>query len=680
MVEKVKEHVQMPAVFMAYYLDATESHKNPINYLDFNEQLAGFSKTIDLSNVCKNHDIAELKKIAHHCLQQTSDAQESSISKDALFSVLAQELLASPLMNNLRTWAWTNLELQLKTNAKSSEQLKTLVLEWSQHDAHFHKLNPILLLKAWSFFKQGQLLFNLDCEVLSSQIETEVLNTFQLSATHDWLNAFIAQFKKIYILPKLTCELLALAYDLMVPSVMPLVRCQFRQILRQEKIGNKPLLLIYPHGKSGVMMLVMNKYGDMIDESMIYPFAPDYDEEQALVHFSKLMMKYPNEHVVWMLKSETRKPIQSLLDKFKQRYPDLSWKLHGLPNLLSHLLVKTKTPQTEDVLKIGHLAQNPSEILATLNSIDLIDPILKNLPHEQIKAEWTTLFQEHLLFSGLDIQKASPTLLKASELFSTEDIKKIVETRETNPFNSKSSVQKLIEKTDQEFNPISVFIRINNSNDPFENSFFVAHDKAYIENICQQLTLHDMSELLNYPAFKLKAFEATPSSSFNRLKKLLHVYQQFNKHAEIYDKKIYANLEEIPRHKPFLGVVTKIMPYGAFIDLGYGLEGLLHHSALIQGLSPDPKLILTEGDTIKVEWLNYDAQQKRLSFKYHADYFIPQHEFSKKPPIGAKKEEREKKVQKTNANKPQKTNILNNTPTAMALAFAKLKEPSNNNT
>jgi transcriptional accessory protein Tex/SPT6 len=420
----------------------------------------------------------------------------------------------------------------------------------------------------------------------------------------------------------------------------------------------------------------MNKHGEMIDESMIYPFAPDYDEEQALIHFSKLMMKYPNEHVVWMIKPETRKSIQSLLDKFQQRYPDLPWALHGIPNLLSHLLVKTKTPQTEDVIKIGLFAQKPAEIWANINCLDLISPLFKNLPHAQIQDLWTSLLQEHLLFSGLDIQKAPPALLKAAQLFSHEEIKKIVDSRATHPFKSKACLQALLEKSEQEFAPISVFIRVENSTNEFDNSFFLNEDKEYIDSLCQQLELHHLAELLNYPSFKLKTPE-TPQ--LNRLKKLLQIYQQFNKHAAIYNKKTYPILDQIPKHHPFFGLVTKIMPYGAFIDLGYGLEGLLHHSAFIHGLTPDPKLMLNEGDTIKVEWLNYDANQKRLSLKYHGDYFIPKTDMPKKTLLKPQKEHAAQKNPKITANQHKKTGSLSNAPTAMALAFAKLKEPSSDN-
>ena len=634
MLENVKESVQTPAAFLEYL----DGPNNTVKHIDFNDQLTGFSKNIDCHHVCQQHDMEALKALADQCLKDAHYLHDNNPPQTALFCVLSQALLATSVMSNLRTWAWMNLKPQLKSQGKVNTDVQAIEAEWAQHHSHFSKINPLLFLKAWGYFKQGQLRFQLECDALSQQIEKEILKAFQLSSSHPWLDEFIAYVKKTFMIEKLTRELLALSYDQMVTHVMPLLGTQFRQIFRQEQLGTTPLLLIYPHGKSGIMLLVINQQGETIDNSMIYPYAPDYDEEQALVHFSKLMMKYPNEHVVWMIKPETRKPIQTLIDKFRQRYPDLPWTLHGLPNSLSQILVKTKTPQVEDVVKIGHFAQNPAEILANINCLELLPALYKHLPHAKIQCLWTTLLQEYLMLSGLDIQHASPALLSASQLFSPEDIKKIIDVRDSTPVESILSMQHLLGLDNE--------------------------DQAYLASICQTLGLAHMTERLDYPASKLK----DPSA---RLKKLLQVYHQFKKHALIYDPKTFPSLEQIPKHQPFFGVITKIMPYGAFIDLGHGLEGLLHHSTLIHGMAPDLKLILHEGDTIKVEWLNYDAKQKRLSLKYHGDYYIPKTETAHKKPS---KKPAEKPIQAPSENKQNK----DRTPSAMALAFAKLKEQATN--
>lgn len=48
------------------------------------------------------------------------------------------------------------------------------------------------------------------------------------------------------------------------------------------------------------------------------------------------------------------------------------------------------------------------------------------------------------------------------------------------------------------------------------------------------------------------------------------------------------------------GVVTSTVTYGAFLDVGQGVAGLLHISQITHGLIPDVSKILKQGDRVKV--------------------------------------------------------------------------------
>ena len=63
----------------------------------------------------------------------------------------------------------------------------------------------------------------------------------------------------------------------------------------------------------------------------------------------------------------------------------------------------------------------------------------------------------------------------------------------------------------------------------------------------------------------------------------------------------------------FDAVVRKIMPFGCFVDLGHGLEGLVHISRLSWGHITDPSEVVKEGEMIKVMFLSMDDKGK-LSF------------------------------------------------------------------
>lgn len=65
----------------------------------------------------------------------------------------------------------------------------------------------------------------------------------------------------------------------------------------------------------------------------------------------------------------------------------------------------------------------------------------------------------------------------------------------------------------------------------------------------------------------------------------------------------------------FEGRVESIMPYGAFIDLGKGLSGLLHISRISQKRLKNPSEVLKEGQSVKVKLLGVKDGKLSLSMK-----------------------------------------------------------------
>ncbi len=61
------------------------------------------------------------------------------------------------------------------------------------------------------------------------------------------------------------------------------------------------------------------------------------------------------------------------------------------------------------------------------------------------------------------------------------------------------------------------------------------------------------------------------------------------------------------------GTVTKLTPYGAFVDIG-GAVGLVHISELSWRRVTHPSDVVAEGDMVKVMVLKVDANEKKLSF------------------------------------------------------------------
>lgn len=67
------------------------------------------------------------------------------------------------------------------------------------------------------------------------------------------------------------------------------------------------------------------------------------------------------------------------------------------------------------------------------------------------------------------------------------------------------------------------------------------------------------------------------------------------------------------------GRVESLMPYGAFVDLGEGLSGLVHISQISQKRINKPSEVLKEGQMVRVKVLNTNNNKISLSIKACAD-------------------------------------------------------------
>jgi small subunit ribosomal protein S1 len=61
------------------------------------------------------------------------------------------------------------------------------------------------------------------------------------------------------------------------------------------------------------------------------------------------------------------------------------------------------------------------------------------------------------------------------------------------------------------------------------------------------------------------------------------------------------------------GSVTRLVPYGAFVNIGLRRDGMVHVTEIAQGYVRDPADVLTVGDVVQVKVLEIDRKKRRVS-------------------------------------------------------------------
>ena len=95
-------------------------------------------------------------------------------------------------------------------------------------------------------------------------------------------------------------------------------------------------------------------------------------------------------------------------------------------------------------------------------------------------------------------------------------------------------------------------------------------------------------------------------------------------------KKFLESLKKGERHK---GVVSSIVNFGAFVDLG-GVDGLVHVSELSWKHVDHPSEVATVGEEVEVEVLDVDLERERVSLSLKATQEDPWKEFERKYQAG----------------------------------------------
>jgi small subunit ribosomal protein S1 len=88
------------------------------------------------------------------------------------------------------------------------------------------------------------------------------------------------------------------------------------------------------------------------------------------------------------------------------------------------------------------------------------------------------------------------------------------------------------------------------------------------------------------------------------------------------------------------GVVTKVVTFGAFVEILDGVEGLVHISELAHHHVENPREVVNQGDKVRVKILEIDSERRRLSLslKRVEDQILPLREGAP-PPDEATEEE-----------------------------------------
>ena len=402
------------------------------------------------------------------------------------------------------------------------------------------------------------------------------------------------------------------------------------KLLMQRPIKEKVVLGFDPAFRTGCKLAVVDTTGKMIDISVIYPHEPKNEKEKSKKVLLDLIEKY-NVDVIAIGNGTASRQSESFVSeviksaKRKVEYIIVSEAGASVYSASKCAIEEFPSLHVEQrsAISIARRLQDPLAELVKIDPESIgVGMYQHDVPNKELKSALDFTVEKSVNSVGVNINTASPSLLKYVSGLTKTNINKLLKYRDDfGKFKDRNEIKKLL--SDKVYTQSVGFLRVIGDNILDRTSIHPeSYDKALklleMLNIdIKDIASQKLNEKLNIDpseySEKLKIDKYTLEDIIKDLKKpsrdprddmpkpLLR-----SDVLDLKDLKIGMQLE---------GTVRNVTPFGAFIDIGLHNDGLVHISKMSTSYIKHPMEVVNVGDIVKcyVEDILLDKEKVSLT-------------------------------------------------------------------
>ena len=419
--------------------------------------------------------------------------------------------------------------------------------------------------------------------------------------------------------------------------------------IRQFALNLKPLLMqppvkgrvtmgLDPGYRMGCKVAVVDGTGKVLDTAVVYLTQSERQRQQGLDTLSALVRRHGVEHIAignGTASRETEQAAVELIARENARGARLSYMIvseAGASVYSASPLGAEEFPQFDVNLRSAvSIARRLQDPLAELVKIEPkaigVGQYQHDMPEKELDAALDAVVEDCVNAVGVDVNTASPSLLRRVSGLTAATAKNVVAWREENgPFTGRSQLKKVPKLGPKAFEQCAGFLRVPGGKELLDNT--AVHPESYkAAKALLQLSGHTEKDA---GAGKLAGLEDWlaaygPEKAAAELGVGLPTLQDLVKELmkpgrdprdELPQPVLRTDVMELKDLQPGMvltGTVRNVIDFGAFVDIGVHQDGLVHISELADRYVKHPSEVLRVGDVVKVRVLAVDEKKKRIS-------------------------------------------------------------------
>ncbi|MDR2090838.1 MAG: RNA-binding transcriptional accessory protein [Clostridiales bacterium] len=407
-----------------------------------------------------------------------------------------------------------------------------------------------------------------------------------------------------------------------------------RPLLLQPPFKGKTILGFDPAYRTGCKIAVIDKNGNCLETTVVYPTPPQSKTEEAAEKLKKLIEKHGVE-VVAIGNGTASKESEIFV-------ADLAKRLNGA---ISYIVVNEAGASVYSASKLGaeefpdfdvslrsavSIARRLLDPLAELIKIDVkaigVGQYQHDMPQKRLTEVLDGVVEDCVNKVGVDLNTASASLLQYVAGLNSGIAKNVVLKRKEKPFKSRTELLDVPKLGNKAFEQCAGFLRIAGGANIFDNTG--VHPESYPAAL-------KLLERLGYSDADIKKGdfkdidERLPEKDVKTIAEecgigvptLRDIAAELKKPGrDIRDslpppllRSDLMSMEDLKAGMELRGTVRNVIDFGAFVDIGVHQDGLVHISQISYKFIKHPSELLKVGDIVKVWVLEVDLQKKKIS-------------------------------------------------------------------
>lgn len=443
-------------------------------------------------------------------------------------------------------------------------------------------------------------------------------------------NAAADSYKRL-IFPSLEREIRNELTEKAEKQAISVFAANLRQLLLTQPISGHTVLGLDPGYRTGCKTAVIDPNGRKLATAALFITGSKNQQQQAEKQFLELVKTY-NVTLVAIgngtASYETEQFTAQMIEKHRLNISYLIVSEAGASVYSASPLAREELPELDVSLRGAvSIARRVQDPLAELVKIDPkaigVGQYQHDVNQKELAQTLGNVVESCVNHVGVELNTASPALLSYVAGISATVAKNIIAYRDANgTFSSRKELLKVSRLGPAAFTQCAGFLRIASGKNPLDNT--PVHPESYqlAENIIAELgfTLKDCnSSLLQQSALqadaaaiaqKLQAGEPTVRDILSALARPGRDPRE-DAPAPMTRKQV-TKLSDLAVGSIVKGKVQNVVDFGAFVDIGLKVSGLIHKSELSTKYFRHPLDIISVGDIIEAEIISIDEERNRI--------------------------------------------------------------------